>query len=321
MRKPAVAEELDALLEELGSQAFDFEDAGDPVSALGKMREAWELLPEPKLSWDYFGQAFSNRAAEYALAAKDFEEAVIWIDRMNEAYEPHNEATLVMVAALRARYLYEVGDRDGAWEQFDLCYKTKGRKGFSKEHLQFYKTYTPSSPSSGDKVGPESWGVEIPKPGSGEAKGGKLKPSIGKKVDALYFEGSNFEDLNAPQAAVECYVKALKLLSEPRTKWAEASKLYLALGEALCTLAQLDEAKEVLAYALDSPEGDERAKIWLVSGNVQLAMGCSEEALNAYRKAFQVGGPEVFEDDEDAKAFLDHHGLASEEKTADRRPL
>ncbi len=44
MRKPAVTEELDALLEELGRQAFDFEDAGDPVSALGRMREKAGVL-------------------------------------------------------------------------------------------------------------------------------------------------------------------------------------------------------------------------------------------------------------------------------------
>lgn len=278
-RRPQVSKELDEVLQSLGEQAFECEDAADIAGALAKMNEAWDLLPEPKLSWDYFGQSYSRQAAEYALACQEWEQARVWVDRMDEAYQPHNELTTVIVAELRGRYLYHTEEKDQAWALFDLCYKTAGKRYVKGEYLKFYKSYTPTSKSNSIPVGPSGWEIEIPEPGTGPVTGVKLKPALLKKINSLYIEGDNYNDLDAPQAAAECYVKALKLMAEPRTQWAEAGRLYLALGEALLRMSQFDEAHQVLGYALESPESKDNPQVWLSLGDAELALSRSEEAL------------------------------------------
>ena len=151
MRKPELPDELQTQLEHLIGQHFDAVDAGKTSDALAAIAEAWALVPEPKSSWDYYSQVLPQYALDLTCRAGHSDDAESWLDLIDQALQPHNDASRMMLTRHRGKVLLLKGDTDQAWSCFHTIYSALGRHGFGsdeQQYLDFYLKHTTSQGSS-----------------------------------------------------------------------------------------------------------------------------------------------------------------------------
>ncbi|WP_296136395.1 hypothetical protein [uncultured Tessaracoccus sp.] len=310
MTKPTVDSELETRLDALINEGHDARDAGDPAAAVARWEQAWELLPDPKLEWDYYGQALTLDLTKACLEAGDVARAATWCERLDEAYAPHDETSRMLVDFEKAKLLFRGGQPDLAHAYFDAIYKVKGKRVFdgeSPDYYEFYQSWTPArraKPASTQA----GWELEIPAPGTGAPQTALDDATHAAVVERLD-EGDNYLDLDAPQAAAEQYVAGLRLLPEPRTQWEHATMLYTALTDACLALTQYAEAEQAARYAMETEQGRGNGYVWLRLGDALRGQGRDADALEAYTSAWMTEGDELFEGEDDALAMLDAAGV------------
>lgn len=70
-----VADRIEKLLEDELPQGF-----------AAQLEEAWDLLPEPHLEWNYWPQSIASGACDYAVEVQDWALAERWLARGRDAY-------------------------------------------------------------------------------------------------------------------------------------------------------------------------------------------------------------------------------------------
>lgn len=303
---PALEERLDALI----GEGFDARDASDVAGAIAKWTAAWELLPEPKLQWDYYGQALTLDLAKACIEADDLAQAATWVERLDEAYRPHNDNTRMLVDFEKAKLFHKAGQPDLAYAYFDAIYKVKGKKVFdatTPDHYEFYRSHTPTTPSQPAST-EAGWAAKVPAPSGGMARA-ELDDAAHERVTALIEEGDGFMEVDAPQAAAEKYVAALEALPQPYTQWEHALIAYVALADACLALTQYAEAEQAARFALQAPDGQRNGYVWLRLGDALRGQGRDADALEAYTGAYMLEGEELFDGEDAALAELDAAGI------------
>jgi tetratricopeptide (TPR) repeat protein len=150
MKRPTVEGALEPVLDELINEGHDARDAGDSDGALARWHEAWDLLPEPKLKWDYYAQTITRDLANLCLETGRLREAARWVERLDDACSPHTQASRLAVDFVKAKLHYRAGERDLAWTYFDAAHKAGGRRPFQgeqPEYYDFYRSHTPATPA------------------------------------------------------------------------------------------------------------------------------------------------------------------------------
>lgn len=130
----ALREQVDALLK----QAGDARRAGDLVNSERFRNEAWALLPEPRIGWNFYGQVVPRNALLFFRDTKQFDKAQRWLEVAREAYGPGRDD---MIEFLAATLWFEMGDLDKAWAEFDRhhkAFKTRPFQGHDRKYLDFY---------------------------------------------------------------------------------------------------------------------------------------------------------------------------------------
>jgi hypothetical protein len=143
-------------------------------------------------------------------------------------------------------------------------------------------------PMLADKAAP----IELSHKGGGQD--GQLDRDTASKVDR------KLEDAQAHIAA-QRYVQALveleaaaSLLPKPDDRWAIASKVYAAMGEAYFKLGDFKETVRCMSHALDCPEGIGDPSFLLRCGQAQLELGDMEKAKKSLTSAYLGGGADLF---------------------------
>ncbi|NLE97993.1 MAG: hypothetical protein GX596_08400 [Propionibacterium sp.] len=311
MTRPRLDSSMEAVLDQLMGDAGTAQRDGDLAACIAKLGQAWDLVPEPKLQWDYYGQILSLEASKACIEHGVLAEAAVWVERLDDAYAPHSEASRPMVDFVKAKLYYRAGERDLAHAYFDAIYKVSGKRAFRGEPDEYYEFYTSYSPGREEPtmpVGAAGWEVRVPEPGVGEVLE-VLGDDVHAEIVRLLGEGDNYMDLDAPQAAAEQYVAAIELLPQPYTQWEAALMLTVALGDACLALTQYAEAEESLRIALRSPDGTGNGYVWLRLGDALRGQDRDGEALEAYTSAYMLEGEELFEDEDDAWAMLEQAGI------------
>lgn len=312
MKRPTVDSELEPQLDDLINEGFDARDAGDHATAVARWRDAWELLPEPKLQWDYYGQTLTRELTNSTIEAGDLSQSAEWVERLDEAYTPHSDASRMLVDFVKAKLYYRAGEPDLAWAYFDAIYKVKGRRAFEGEDPAYYEFYTSHTPGAAGDAKPASetagWEMTVPQPGAGEAQT-ELSDDVHAAVSEKLAEGDNYMDMGAPQAAAEQYVAAIERLPQPYTQWEAAMMLYVALCDACLELSQYREAEQAGRFALESPDGKGNGYVWLRLGDALRGQDRDGEALEAYTSAYMLEGDELFDGEDEALAMLDEAGI------------
>ena len=125
---------VDALLKEAG----EYRRAGDVKGRERCALQAWDLLPDPKLGWDYYSNIMPSNNLLFYRDSKQFKKAEKWLEITRESYGPGRDEVIEFYAAT---LWYAMGGLDKAWEEFDRQYKlgkTRPFQGEDKKYIDFY---------------------------------------------------------------------------------------------------------------------------------------------------------------------------------------
>ena len=125
---------IDGLLRQAGEAARESDSERSERLRL----QAWEMLPEPKLGWEYYSDIMPRNNLIFYRNTKQFEKAQHWLEVTRESYGPaRNESVEFYAATL----WYEMGDHDKAFEEFDRQYNAFRKRPFEahdRKYLEFY---------------------------------------------------------------------------------------------------------------------------------------------------------------------------------------
>lgn len=105
----AIEKEIDTLIESEGPAGFAVQ-----------LEQAWELLPEPRLEWDYYPQVLSQAGCSAGVKRGDWDLAERWLARGRAAHAAtgdHDDVSDIPMDGWEARIKVARGDSDA----FDYC--------------------------------------------------------------------------------------------------------------------------------------------------------------------------------------------------------
>ena len=143
--KKTLPTEISAKVDLLLKDARVRNGGGDVAGAAASALAAWELLPEPRLDWDFYPQIITRGLIGFYAALKDRDKARKWIELMAKAYDdPDHEDHLVLMVEGEAHH--QLGDRDRAAYVFARILEIYGEGGFEGDQKQYLDLYlkTPS---------------------------------------------------------------------------------------------------------------------------------------------------------------------------------
>jgi tetratricopeptide (TPR) repeat protein len=129
-----IRQQIDDLLRQAGEAA-----RGNEPERSEKLRlKAWEMLPEPKLDWEFYSNIMPRNNLIFYRDTKQFDKALQWLEVTRESYGPGRNEVIEFFAAT---LWYAMGDLDKAFEEFDRQYKAfkvRPFQGEDKKYLDFY---------------------------------------------------------------------------------------------------------------------------------------------------------------------------------------
>lgn len=141
MRKPQIDIEIRTEIDTLLEQSRKLFASGALQSSLSVALEAWDLIPDPKGAWDYYGQSLSAAFILDYTDLGDKRSCQKWIEIMGLMYDdPNHEDHYVLM--LEGEAMYKLGDMDRAFYVFsriEELYGAQGFKGEQKAYLKFIR--------------------------------------------------------------------------------------------------------------------------------------------------------------------------------------
>jgi tetratricopeptide (TPR) repeat protein len=111
---------------------------GDAARAEEHFLAAWDLVPEPRTSYDY-GQVLSRGLVNFYRDTGQFEKAKRWVAVVRDAYGSQHDPSVEFLAGT---VHYDAGELDEAFDRFDEIFKEFGQRPFQgarPDYLKFYK--------------------------------------------------------------------------------------------------------------------------------------------------------------------------------------
>lgn len=131
----------------------------------------------------------------------------------------------------------------------------------------------------------------------------ELDDQLHNEIVGLCSEGDQLVEIDKYNDAIEKYLKALKLVPEPKTDWEASTWIFTALGDTCFLNGNFAEAKDYFYDAINCPGGTDNPFIMLRLGESLYELGDIEKAKEYLLKAYMLEGYDVF-DGEDEKYFL-----------------
>jgi tetratricopeptide (TPR) repeat protein len=127
----------------------------------------------------------------------------------------------------------------------------------------------------------------------------KLDDSVYQAIEQHCTEGDRLTEAGDFDPALAEYHKAWALLPDPQRAWEAATWIQIAIADACFFAARFQEAEHALAYAQTCPGGLGNPYIDLRLGQVLFELNEMDAACECLRRAYEAGGEELFEDEED----------------------
>jgi tetratricopeptide (TPR) repeat protein len=127
----------------------------------------------------------------------------------------------------------------------------------------------------------------------------KLDDKIYQAVEQLCAEGDRLTEADECDLALAEYQQAWSLLPEPVRSWEVATWIQIAIADACFFAERYAQAKQALSFALTCPGGPGNPYIDLRMGQVLFELGEMQLAHEYLRRAYQSGGAELFEGEDD----------------------
>lgn len=147
MRRPELTGAPRARVDELLAQTEEHFEAGDLRTALEWSLRAWDELPTPKASWDYYPQTLVVGFVEDYASLGDEAAVRQWIPTLFEVYDDAEQRNLytLMVAG---QSLLAIGDEPGATAVFRRILDLHGIQSFRGHDPAISSWRSTASPSA-----------------------------------------------------------------------------------------------------------------------------------------------------------------------------
>lgn len=130
----------------------------------------------------------------------------------------------------------------------------------------------------------------------------KLPDSDIEKIEALSTEINDFIENEDFEKAFALIMKALELIPEPRSEYAESTWLYSTLGDIFFLTEDFEQGLSAFTDAVQCPEGLGNPFVHLRLGQCQFELANFDKAADELLRAYMADGLEIFET-EDPKYF------------------
>ena len=234
-----------------------------------KLEEAWDLLPEPKHSYDdSFDLAFT--IAETYLELKDFPAMLRWAKTL-QSCDPERD---------------DDGDRE-----FLL-----GRAFFENNAMNEAEQYlTIAMHKSGGRVfeGADEKYLHVFK-GLASVVEEELPGEIYQQIETLSEAGNVLAEEENYDAALAKFSEALQLLPDPKHEWEASTWLYASIGDMQFFKADYTAAMNSFYDALNGPDAAAIGFVQLRLGECLFELKQEDKSLEHLLRAYMLEGAEIF---------------------------
>jgi tetratricopeptide (TPR) repeat protein len=135
-RKPQLPDHIRTEVDRLLDESANLFKADRLAEALDLAHQAWDLIPEPKASWDYYPQSLAVAFVEDYTDQGRIDDAKKWIETCYDVYGDltRSEHYTLMIEGVA---LYKLGLKEEAYKVFSRVFDLFGRQGFKGEHLEY----------------------------------------------------------------------------------------------------------------------------------------------------------------------------------------
>ncbi len=301
--------ELEDKTFDMQAEAFELLEDGKPAEAVAKIKEAWDLLPEPKFNTSCSYTILCD-LIEILMTAGKHEEAHLileeWIDDLENCGYKILETTPYILSG--ENYLY-LNQPEKAKGQFYKAVKYKATKRDFSEKPAFYFDIA-------KKVITDNIQIERLFDSQVRHRPRMTRPDEGlqaetvDRIEELSEQGNEYFDEEKYVDAIRVWEQALTLIPNPRHGFAESQWLETSLGDAHFLLGNHANALECFQNAKNNLEANayENPFIMLRLGQTYLENQQHDEAKEYLLRAYMLEGEEVFElDDPKYIEFLKQH--------------
>lgn len=123
-------------IDKLSMIGGELRQAGNGKAFFENLEQIWDLLPEPKTSWDYYPQVKSSAALKFVASFEQCHLANIWIDRLFAAYHDiDRQSEYTNLTAGHA--LMQCGRTEEATVMFKTVLRNHGPQWFEGEYRPY----------------------------------------------------------------------------------------------------------------------------------------------------------------------------------------
>lgn len=135
-QKPDLPKTLEAQINDLLGRSGAADRAGNGQLSMQLVEDAWGLLPEPKLEWNFFPQTIARGTVETIPEIQQCQHLDLWLDRMYAThFDIDRQSEYTNLVAGHA--LFQCGRTDEARTLFRHVLTTHGPQWFSGEYRPY----------------------------------------------------------------------------------------------------------------------------------------------------------------------------------------
>lgn len=123
----------------------------------------------------------------------------------------------------------------------------------------------------------------------------ELQDKLYEEILSLCSKGDKLVDDSMYNEAVEIYLKALKLIPEPKRNWEASTWIYTALGDTCFLKEDYEASRNYLFDAINCPDGIENPFVMLRLGESLFELKEVSRAKEYLLKAYMLAGDEIFQ--------------------------
>lgn len=221
---------LESQIFELQDQAWESLEAHNAEEALSKIKEAWNLLPEPKFNTSCSHNILCDLIPFLNVSGKHEEAKSIlkdWIsDLVLSGYKIYETTPFILFGETNL-YLSEVNE---AVKAFQEAVKYGATKRDFSDKPSFYFDIAKNKLTDPAEI-LQLFALEIAKEDTVQALV-DLTDEVAEQIEALSEEGNDFFDDEAYEKAIGVWKQALELLPKPQNTYVESLWLETSIGDA-----------------------------------------------------------------------------------------
>ena len=127
----------------------------------------------------------------------------------------------------------------------------------------------------------------------------KLDARVYQTIEQHCEQGDQHTEAGRYDAALAEYAQAWALLPDPQRAWEAATWIQIAIADACFFAGRYPQAETALEYAQTCPGGLGNPYVDLRLGQVLFELGERDAAQECLRRAWEAGGEELFEGEDD----------------------